>query len=165
MPKPYRQAPTLDGHDNFFDLGGHSLLIVAALGLIERATGIRPSVADFFDAPTVAELSEKISLGQRAHSLAPAIVLRPLPNAGPRPGGDDWRNSQRGATRLMTRNPWTSNNKRRALPLSYINRSGRAGSRVPVARSLAISACVQALCHCQPPGYPQSQRSVRADFS
>ena len=33
-------------------------------------------MADFFDAPTVAELSEKISLGQRAHSLAPAIVLR-----------------------------------------------------------------------------------------
>jgi len=69
-------VPGIGIDDNFFDLGGHSLLIVRALGVIERSIGTRPSVADFFDAPTVAELSEKIRLGQRTQALTPAVLLR-----------------------------------------------------------------------------------------
>jgi pimeloyl-ACP methyl ester carboxylesterase len=77
--------------ESFFDLGGHSLLIVRALSTVERSFGIRPSVADFFGAPTVAEFSEKFRLGQRTRDLAPAVLLRRGQGARPvffiHPGG------------------------------------------------------------------------------
>jgi amino acid adenylation domain-containing protein len=76
-------VPGIGVDDNFFDLGGHSLLIVRALGMIERSSGARPSVADFFDAPTVAELSEKIRLGQRTEGLNQAVLLRRGQGASP----------------------------------------------------------------------------------
>ena len=40
-------------HDNFFDLGGHSFLVLRVLAEIEKACGRRLSVATLFQAPTV----------------------------------------------------------------------------------------------------------------
>ncbi|HKR13277.1 MAG TPA: amino acid adenylation domain-containing protein, partial [Pyrinomonadaceae bacterium] len=41
-----------DMRDNFFDLGGHSLLVVSLLTRVEEVTGKRLQVADVFNAPT-----------------------------------------------------------------------------------------------------------------
>src|ERR1700678_172138 len=61
------------------------------------------------------------------------------------------------------RNRSKSGNIRRAVPLSLIDRLGRGGC-VAAALGLMVSACDQAPCNPQPPGYLQSRRSVRADF-
>lgn len=47
-------------HDNFFDLGGYSLLATRLFALIEDATGHRVPVATLFQSPTIAELAETI---------------------------------------------------------------------------------------------------------
>ena len=44
--------------DNFFNLGGHSLLTIRLVKEIEMATGVQLTIADVFDNPTLAELSE-----------------------------------------------------------------------------------------------------------
>jgi len=48
-------AVSLD--DNFFDLGGHSLLTIKLVHAIEEATGEQLSIADIFENPTIRELS------------------------------------------------------------------------------------------------------------
>ena len=44
-------------HDDFFDLGGYSLLAVRIFNEIEQLTGRRPPMVTLFDAPTIAELA------------------------------------------------------------------------------------------------------------
>ncbi|HKR14132.1 MAG TPA: alpha/beta fold hydrolase, partial [Pyrinomonadaceae bacterium] len=46
-----------DMRDNFFDLGGHSLLVVSLLTRVEEVTGKRLQVADVFNAPTIESLA------------------------------------------------------------------------------------------------------------
>ena len=43
--------------DNFFDLGGHSLMTIKLTQQIEAATGAQLSIADVFGNPTIRELS------------------------------------------------------------------------------------------------------------
>jgi len=50
-------------HDNFFDLGGHSLLIVRVHGRLEKLLGDPPPLIDFFRYPTVASLAGRIAHG------------------------------------------------------------------------------------------------------
>lgn len=47
-------------HDNFFDLGGHSMLIVRLIGQIETAFGLRLRPAIIFQSPTIAQLASAI---------------------------------------------------------------------------------------------------------
>ncbi len=47
--------------DDFFALGGHSLLVIRLLARIEDRYHIRIPVRDFFDAPTIAALAEEIN--------------------------------------------------------------------------------------------------------
>lgn len=64
--------------DNFFDLGGHSLL---ATKLISRARIAIPNsltMRDLFEAPTVAELAERIVAEQG--STRPVLVAKPRPD-------------------------------------------------------------------------------------
>lgn len=52
--------------DNFFDLGGHSLLVLKAISRINAAVGASLNVSDFYKHPTLAELAQRISDGLRA---------------------------------------------------------------------------------------------------
>ena len=58
-----------DDDDNFFDIGGHSLLIADILAGVGARLGLRIPLMDFFDHPTVNGLSRhlqaSISVGQR----------------------------------------------------------------------------------------------------
>lgn len=47
-------------HDDFFDLGGHSLDAVRLVTRIRAGLGLAASVADVFAAPTVAELAQRL---------------------------------------------------------------------------------------------------------
>jgi hypothetical protein len=51
------QVESVGRDDDFFDLGGHSLLTIKLIKRIEAATGKQLSIADVFENPTLRELS------------------------------------------------------------------------------------------------------------
>jgi acyl carrier protein len=61
-------------HDNFFDLGGHSLLIVRAHQKLKEALGREIPVLDLFRFPTVAALARHLG-GEETGSLQKVQVL------------------------------------------------------------------------------------------
>ncbi|MVU79075.1 amino acid adenylation domain-containing protein [Nocardia sp. ET3-3] len=64
-------------HDNFFSLGGNSLLATRVVGELNRVTGAKVRVAWFFTDPTVAGLSARIAAGPEADAEVEAS-LRPI---------------------------------------------------------------------------------------
>jgi amino acid adenylation domain-containing protein len=72
----------VDPHDNFFDLGGHSLNATQIAFLICEAFDISITVRSIFDGPTVAELSERV-LEAILKSAAPEPVASARPESGP----------------------------------------------------------------------------------
>jgi len=57
-------------HDNFFDLGGHSLLMLNLHSKLKEALDPSITIIDLFEHPTIASLSEHLS---RQQSAAPAL--------------------------------------------------------------------------------------------
>ncbi|MFJ6737399.1 MupA/Atu3671 family FMN-dependent luciferase-like monooxygenase [Streptomyces sp. NPDC091279] len=51
---------------SFFDLGGHSLSVIKLLGRIERKLGVRLSLSEFFDAPTLDGTTAAVSARRAA---------------------------------------------------------------------------------------------------
>ncbi|HEX2091361.1 MAG TPA: phosphopantetheine-binding protein, partial [Longimicrobiaceae bacterium] len=51
-------------HDNFFDLGGNSLLVVQAYDRMVEAMGEKLTLVELFQYPTVTLLAERLSTGQ-----------------------------------------------------------------------------------------------------
>jgi amino acid adenylation domain-containing protein len=71
-------------HDNFFDLGGHSLAAIALLARVAKATGQSLAMTTLFQAPTVAQLAALLRGEGAASRLPPAIVnLQPLGSRPP----------------------------------------------------------------------------------
>jgi len=52
--------PTVGRHDNFFDLGGHSVLVTQILARIRKTFCVELSLQSIFEAPTIAELAEVV---------------------------------------------------------------------------------------------------------
>ncbi|TCJ99079.1 non-ribosomal peptide synthetase [Nocardia alba] len=63
--------------DDFFRLGGNSLIATRAIGRLQANFGVRVDVRDFFDSPTVAVLAKLVEGG--------VVDDRPALVAGPRP--------------------------------------------------------------------------------
>jgi len=59
-------------HDNFFEIGGHSLLVTRVISAIRRQMGIEVAIKDFFVHPTIAALAVQLQL------LSGEVVLPPI---------------------------------------------------------------------------------------
>ncbi|MEU9144177.1 amino acid adenylation domain-containing protein [Streptomyces sp. NPDC048349] len=75
-------APRVGVHDNFFDLGGNSILAILVVSRTHKALGIQVSPRLLFDAPTVAELAAALvpaddadGAGGTAGAEGPAIPV------------------------------------------------------------------------------------------
>lgn len=67
--------PQVGIHDNFFDLGGHSLTAVQLVSRIQKMIGKPIALLDLFQAPTIASLAERIT-GQAGAAFSPFVVLQ-----------------------------------------------------------------------------------------
>jgi acyl carrier protein len=67
-------------NDNFFDLGGHSLLVVEAQARIQQALGIELLVVRLFQYPTIRALAKFLSAGAApaASGNADSAPARPV---------------------------------------------------------------------------------------
>ncbi len=73
-------SPAIGVHDNFFALGGHSLMVTRVLSRVREALGVALPVYALFEHPTVATLAQRVAAArQEAENLA----LPPL-TRGPR---------------------------------------------------------------------------------
>jgi acetoacetyl-CoA synthetase len=69
------QSP-IDPHDNFFDLGGDSLLAIRIFAEIAHRTGRELPITTIYDAPTAAALVSLLERGARPTS-SPLVLLKP----------------------------------------------------------------------------------------
>jgi enterobactin synthetase component F len=76
-------VPKVGVTDNFFDLGGHSLLAARLMARVHETLGARMTIRSLFEAPTVADLAERLG-GGAAEDDAFDIVL-PLRTRGSEP--------------------------------------------------------------------------------
>ncbi|MGP8300094.1 amino acid adenylation domain-containing protein [Streptomyces inhibens] len=70
-------------HDNFFDLGGDSILSIRVISRIRATLGVAPSPRQLFDTPTVAGLAA--TLGRDDPSAAADVPLEPADRGAPLP--------------------------------------------------------------------------------
>jgi acyl carrier protein len=71
-------------HDNFFDLGGHSLKATRVLARVQDAFQVQLSLASLFDNPTVADLAEAVARAPRGGAVQQGPALVPVPRGGHR---------------------------------------------------------------------------------
>jgi amino acid adenylation domain-containing protein/FkbH-like protein len=76
------QAPGV--HDNFFALGGHSLMAAQAVARIRLTLGVELPLRSVFECPTIAELARQIEV-RRREGQPPLPALKPAPHQGRAP--------------------------------------------------------------------------------
>jgi amino acid adenylation domain-containing protein len=70
-------------HDNFFDLGGYSLLAVKLLKSVERLSSVNVSLASLFRAPTIKDLADLLSAPHIQEGVAGVIPIQPEGSKSP----------------------------------------------------------------------------------
>ncbi|MET8046927.1 amino acid adenylation domain-containing protein [Streptosporangium sp. NPDC005286] len=68
-------------HDNFFEVGGHSLLLLAVHGRLVELFGDRLTVTDLFRHPTIRSLADFLTAGESPGTTAVAEVTAPTGGA------------------------------------------------------------------------------------
>ena len=63
--------------DDFFDLGGHSLLIARLIRRIQAEYGIRLPMGAMFQAPKLSEMAELLASGRAAEDISPVVPIQP----------------------------------------------------------------------------------------
>jgi amino acid adenylation domain-containing protein len=76
------KVETLGIHDDFFEIGGHSLLGAQLVARLRRALAMELNLRALFDNPTVAKLSEHIDSKGGASERSLALALRPRASDG-----------------------------------------------------------------------------------
>ena len=71
------EIPKVGIHDNFFDLGGHSLKAVQLFFLLEQVYGRHLPLATLFQAPTIAELAAVLSREQWVPPWQSLVAIQP----------------------------------------------------------------------------------------
>jgi amino acid adenylation domain-containing protein len=72
-------------HDNFFDLGGDSILASMVIARVGDALGAELSFLDFFEGPSLAQMAERIDHGRRRHPDLDDPPLVPVARDGELP--------------------------------------------------------------------------------
>ncbi|MBO9732436.1 MAG: amino acid adenylation domain-containing protein [Chitinophaga sp.] len=62
-------------HDDFFAMGGHSLLAIRVVSAIRKKLEVEISIGDVFDYPTIAALSGRITGGSEKSTIPPLVAL------------------------------------------------------------------------------------------
>ncbi|ACU62621.1 non-ribosomal peptide synthetase [Chitinophaga pinensis] len=63
-------------YDDFFDLGGHSLMAIRVIAAVRKELGIELSIKDLFDTPTIAGLTGQIAV-RSSQSVLSEIIPQP----------------------------------------------------------------------------------------
>ncbi|MCZ8125782.1 MAG: amino acid adenylation domain-containing protein [Microcystis sp. LE19-114.1B] len=63
-------------HDNFFDLGGHSILAIKLLNQIQKSFNQELSLTSLFQHPTIAQLAQQLSQFEVQPSISDLLVLQ-----------------------------------------------------------------------------------------
>ncbi len=63
-------------HDNFFDLGGHSILAIKLLNEIQKSFNQELSLTSLFQHPTIAQLAQQLSQFEVQPSISDLLVLQ-----------------------------------------------------------------------------------------
>ena len=77
------EVPKIGIHDNFFDLGGHSLKAAQLFFLLEQVYGRHLPLATLFQAPTIAELASVLSREQWVPPWQSLVAIQPSGTAIP----------------------------------------------------------------------------------